>query len=288
MLQGLNLKSLSSAIKDLKEPTNVKELRRVIGMVQYLGKFVFDLSTIMKPMTDLLKSTSVLSWGPDQQDSFEKVKTLICSSPTLAYYDKDKPTIVSSDASSYGLGSVLLQEHPEGIKPVAFCSRTLTAAEQQYSQIEKECLASVWACEKFSRYLVGLPSFVLFTDHKPLVPLFNSKPLDTAPVRCQRMLLRMMRFNAIVKYVPGKDMSVADTLSRSPLPVESHGTEMQEEIRAHVEAVQTFWPVSSGKLEELKQATKEDEQLQAVTYLCYTVGQGKSLLFHCVYDLSIV
>ena len=255
-----------SAIKDLKEPTNVKELRRVIGMVQYLGKFVFDLSTIMKPMTDLLKSTSVWSLGPDQQDSFEKVKTLICSSPTLAYYDKDKPTIVSSDASSYGLGSVLLQEHPEGIKPVAFCSRTLTAAEQQYSQIEKECLASVWACEKFSRYLVGLPSFVLFTDHKPLVPLFNSKPLDTAPVRCQRMLLRMMRFNAIVKYVPGKDMSVADTLSRSPLPVESHGTEMPEEIRAHVEAVQTFWPVSSGKLKELKQATKEDEQLQAVTY----------------------
>ena len=129
-----------SAIKDLKEPTNVKELRRVIGMVQYLGKFVFDLSTIM---TDLLKSTSVWSWGPDQQDSFEKVKTLICSSPTLAYYDKDKPTIVSSDTSSYGLGSVLLQEHSEGIKPVAFCSRTLTAAEQQYSQIEKECLASV-------------------------------------------------------------------------------------------------------------------------------------------------
>ena len=90
-------------------------------------------------MTDLLKTQTVWSWGTDQKESFDTVKRLICESPRLAYYDKDKPVIVSADASSYGLGGVLLQPHEEGLKPVAFeeglkpvafCSRTLTETSQ--------------------------------------------------------------------------------------------------------------------------------------------------------------
>ena len=255
-----------SAMKNLKPPVNVKELRSVIGMFQYLGRFVYDLSSIMKPMTDLLKLQTVWSWGTDQKESFDTVKRLICESPTLAYYDKDKPVIVSADASSYGLGGVLLQPHEEGLKPVAFCSRTLTETERRYSQIEKECLASVYVCEKFSRFLIGLPSFVLYTDHKPLVPLFNSKTIDNTPIRCQRLLLRMMRFNGHVNFVPGKDNIVADVLSRMPQTQENKDLELSAEIQQYVDTVQAVWPMSSGKLSEMKRATEKDVNLQSVIY----------------------
>lgn len=120
----------------------------------------------------------------------------------------------SADASSYGIGGVLLQLHGEDWSPVTFCSRRLSDAETRYAQIEKERLASVWACERFEIY--GLPAFKLITDHKPFIPLMNSQDLDNTPVRCQRLLIQLMRFNLEAEYAPGKTLVVADMLSRSP------------------------------------------------------------------------
>ena len=119
------------ALLELSRPNNVSELRTVLNMFQYLPKFVYDMSSVMKPMTDLLKSDVVWSWDKAKQASFDKTNELLTTTPTLSYYDSTKPTVVSADGSSYGIGAVLMQSTGGILKPIAFASRTLPTAEQR-------------------------------------------------------------------------------------------------------------------------------------------------------------
>lgn len=252
------------AIQQLPPPTNVQELKRILGMVNYLGRYIPNLSTVGQPLYELLKNKNMWTWGHAQQAAFEHMKELLTTAPVLAYYDVGKPTAVSADASSYGLGGVLLQLHGQQWKPVAYCSRRLAEAETRYAQIEKECLAGVWACEKFDRYLTGLAQFKLVTDHKPLVPLINSRSLDNVPVRCQRLLMRLMRFNPVAEYAPGKTLVVADTLSRSPLSSTCTKMDTQSDVACYVASVVGAIPASQSKIDEMKIATASDANLQSV------------------------
>ena len=157
------------------------------------------------------------------------------------------------DASSYGLGGVILQKHNGVLQPLAYCSRTLSDSEKNYAQLEKECLASVFVCEKFDRYLCGLDNFTLLTDHKPLVPLINMKSLDNTPLGCQRPLMRLMRYHFSAVYTPGKNLVIADTLSRSPLH-EYGDMDLQDELQPCVDTV-LGTRVSLSKLSSIRLGT---------------------------------
>ena len=259
------------AIQEPPAPKNVSELCQLLGMINYLGKFFSNLSDVISPISELLKAHSTWSWSRPQMEAFERVKAMVTTAPLLAFYDVNEPAAVSADASSYGLGGILLQEHGDQLHLVSFASRTLTDPEKKYAQIEKECLASVWACEKFSRYLCSLKSFPMMTGHRPLVPLINQQDLDKVPLRCQCLLMRLMRFKPKAEYVPGTELVLADTLSRNPLsnPPETSDTE-DDDVKVYVDTAEMMRPVSIAKMESIKSAISNDPQLSHV--LDYTVN----------------
>ena len=123
--------------------------------------------------------------GRSTGSSLQEDKEMLIKSPIITLFDPNLETTVSADASSYGLGAVLLQKQTSGEnKLVAYISRSMTSTEQKYAQIEKEALAFTWACERLSDYLIGL-KFHILTDHKPLVPLFSTKHLEEMPIQVQ-------------------------------------------------------------------------------------------------------
>ena len=182
------------AIQKVRTPANVGDVRRFLGMANQMSKFSPNLANMTQPLRELLIKGNQWVWDEPQQRAFQQIKEALITSPVLALFDPNLETVVSADASSYGLGAVLLQKQQSGeLKPVAYISRSMTPTEQRYAQIEKEALAFTWACERLADYLIGL-QFHIQTDHKPLVPLFSSKHLEELPIQVQRFRLRMMRY----------------------------------------------------------------------------------------------
>ncbi len=144
--------------------------------------------------------------------ALDRLKKAVTGTPVLRYYDAQEELTIQCDASPSGLGAALMQKG----QPVAYASRALTPVEARYAQIEKELLAIVFGCEHFKAYTYGRDLVHIETDHQPLESIVR-KPLHKAPSRLQRMLLRLQKFCLNVKYKKGKEMVLADTLSRAPL-----------------------------------------------------------------------
>ena len=183
---------------------------------------------------------------------------------TLSLYHPEAET--SADASSHGLGAVLLQKIEGTWKPIAFASRSLSDTEKRYAQIEKEALASTWACEHFDNYILG-KHFLLETDHKPLVPLLSSKDLDKLPPRILRFRLRMMRFEYSIVHVPGKYLYTADALSRAPRTTTGDDAK-ESEVELHMELALVEMPASEPRLETYRQAQTEDHTCSSIINYC--------------------
>lgn len=157
----------TKAVLAMPTPQDVKAVQHFIGFVTYLAKFLPRLSDVCEPLHRLLDKDIAWHWLPKHDEVVQEIKRLITKTPILKYYDIEKPVTIQSDASKNGLGCCLLQQD----QPVAFASRALTQTEQNYAQIEKECLSIVFACQRFHHYLYGRETITAETDHKPLVTI---------------------------------------------------------------------------------------------------------------------
>ena len=207
------------AIKNIKTPTNPKELQQILGMMTYLNRFSTKLAKMTAPLRKLLKNGVHFRWDETHQAALDLIKKELCDAKILSYYnpDPEAKTILQCDASQLGLGAWLRQIDKDGTERiVAMCSRSLVDAETRYSNIERECLAVKFGLQKFEYYLLGRHT-IIESDHSPLEQIFRNNIAET-PSRLQKMILWCLGFDITVVYKPGTKIPVADALSRVCLP----------------------------------------------------------------------
>ena len=229
-------------------------------MVNYLSKFSARLSEIAEPIRKLCKYKVPFNWDPEHQEVFNLMKKEIAASPSLAYYNSRKQTILQTDTSIKGLGACLLQDQ----KPVYFASKALTEAQRGHVVIELEYLAVAWAMEKFHYYLYT-SHFILQTDQKPLEVIL-SKNINQATPRLQRILIRTFSYYFTMRYIPGLTNQLSDCLLR--LGGQKDTIKLP---KLHLYQITSQLSARSDSLNQLGLAMQEDDVL---VLLKYTITQG--------------
>ena len=257
-----------AAIVNAPEPKNTTELRSFLGLVNYYGKFIRNLSSIAHPLNRLLCKDAKWTWSQACQEAFQELKAKLSSSEVLVHYDEKLPLKLDCDASSYGIGAVLSHVYPDGSeRPIAYASRSLTSAEVNYAQIEKEGLALIYGVKKFHQFVYGR-SFTLVTDHQPLMAILGSKKgLPTlAAARLQRWAILLAAYQYDLEFRGTAQHCNADGFSRLPLPTCETGEDPTAVNAAifNLQQIETL-PVDA---KQLKQATLSDPLLSKV--LLYT------------------
>ena len=205
------------AINNLKQPNNEKKLKSSIGAIQYLSKYVDNLSAQTDSLRKLLKKDKDWLWTEKHTQAFENLKQKITEILCLAHYNSEYPNIITTDASTKGLGATLWQDQPDGkLKPIGFASRFLSDTEKKYAINELELLAVVCGLEHFRLYTYGKP-IKLLTDHQALELLIKrNRSNNTYSARLTRWLDRLAHFTINVNPIAGKHLALTDYLSRNP------------------------------------------------------------------------
>ena len=270
------------AIAEFPAPENLTDLRSFMGLVNQLGSFSTDTARTAEPLRDLLRPRNHWAWTSAHQAAFEAVKATLVEPPILAYFDPSLPTAVHTDASRLrGLGFALLQRHGQDWKLVQCGSRFLTDVESRYAVVELEMLAITWAVRKCHIYLAGMPEFRLITDHRPLVPILNTKSLvEIENPRLQRLREKLMPYSFTAVWKAGKMHQLPDALSRAPVDhPSSEDEETEHEVAHQTRSVLLAYisnasnenddggnpPVQDAILDKIRDAARTDETYQKLT-----------------------
>lgn len=223
------------AVATWPRPTNLKTLQSFLGFCGYYRRFIQNYSAIVRPLTELTKGYAPTQksrkqapdvdkvylkesepfgerWNESCTEAFHKIIHCLTHAPVLAFANPQRPYILHVDASLKGLGAVLYQEHPEGLRPVAFASRKLSSSERNYPIHQLEFLSLKWAVvDKFHEYLYGA-RFTVRTDNNPLTYVLSTAKLNAIG---HRWLAALSTYKFDVQYRPGRQNIDADLLSRN-------------------------------------------------------------------------
>lgn len=250
------------AIHKAPEPNDVTQLKTFLEAINYYGKFLPDLPTVLSPLYHPLQKNIKWSWNKNHTKAFESVKKLLTSDQVLVHYDPAKELVLACDASTYGVGAVLShKDKNRKERPIAFALSVLATAEKNYSQLETEGLAIVFEVKKFHQYLFG-HRFTITSDHKPLQHIFKETsaipPLASAHI--QRWALLLGGYGYTISYKPGYQHANADMLSRLPSSRAPSNPPTPHKTIYALETVDTS-PVTSA---HIRQWTMKDPTLSKV------------------------
>lgn len=209
------------AVVNAPAPQNLTQVKSYLGLINYYGRFIPNLSSELIELYKLTKKGVNFVWTDACQTAFERSKQLLLDNDLLAHYDPNKQIVVHCDASPYGLGAILSHVIDGVDRPVLFASCTLTDAQKNYSQLQREALSVVFAVKKFHKYIFG-KQITIYNDHQPLREIFNErKSVPVAAGQLQRWAIFLSMYNYRIEYKKGSKMGNADALSRLPLSEEN-------------------------------------------------------------------
>ena len=202
-------------VKDFPRPNTITELRQFLGLVNFQRKFVPRCAEICKPLYEITgqPKKAKITWTPERLEAFERIKEEIAKEITISYpdYNPSAPKMeLFVDASAVGAGACLMQMQDGEVKIMGYASMTFSPTQASYSTIERELSAIRWGLGAFKPFLLGI-SFVLYTDHRPLIYMQNMAPHNS---RIERTLLDLSEYDFEIKYRKGSDNEAADYLSR--------------------------------------------------------------------------
>ncbi|CAK9293182.1 unnamed protein product [Gordionus sp. m RMFG-2023] len=227
----------------------------------YYRKFLCNFADIADPLYKIVNKEKFL-WNDVHQRCYDDLKNLISTPPSLNYYNPDLPIGIATDASKKGLGAVLFHIEVNGKEmPIAYASRTLLKAEINYTNIEREALAIVYAVKKFQEFLIG-SKFVIITDHKPLVYIFTKGLKDNTSIsmRLQKWNLAMGAYDFTIVHRAGNRNTIPDCLSRLPQRNTEEGIQNIE----NNEITSDLWDIPINFQRIVKETNDDDELMEVI------------------------